>query len=1041
MKFEHTTTIQQVDGNDSIEEKSQVKMKTNKETIDWMTKQSNSLSQAEISDETRIFFGAVKNMTKIIVSKKITEFKKGHEALVQTIKRKIMKDKNGIGKNNANPPDSFKPKLKSLNFINEDDLSCTKCDEVFDNPDDLLDHISIVHERARREAFNKESLNEVKTHKDYVKWENENTEISNLTFKNEEEQLLYNQESTKSETIKQLTEQLHKEKTKVSNLSKEKEILEESKQSHDNTFHITKQRSAGPNIVETERSILSVQDSGCVNKTVVKDVFAKITTREGLKRLSENKENEGTKRQKLSKNGLKKRAGVVANILKHVGSHDTATQAMIVAKVVDKNGPEFASEVTKNSKEIQSGLKMSPYETASMTAGITDSAANKLRTAMNKKKGWNMLASHRQVKKTRVSQLPFGKEAWDFQKLMLYKNKQGQNKRTQTLTDVAIVKNLKSYIQLHGEFESDELNGDEELPVVLGGDAGGGRFVAEFTFKNRKDGSLKLHPILIYEGTDNRENLQKTLGQLTQQIRALDGSTIIINSKEHKVKLFCVLDLCALNSVLGKQNHSSTYPDAWTDVMKEHLSFKAHTGKPHTPSSCVDVKYVTLEYLEKQFTHHAVDTGETSGMNETGKSFGSVINHNLIPLKDIFRFVPPLLHIIMGLGNNVFTQLKNEVLKLDETENNVDEMGQRFTEDLKNLYSKKEELENKFSDIQLAHMIIINDLSRVKLLKEGKLDEAEKKALENYETKSKNKKKKVEKNNCDAEICVVFPCDEANAFDDEFDCHNKCKIHLRCEGRTLEDGSLPENYVCEECQTGATNKHWLEEKINERKNSFNEEVEKLKDEHNHITMKIEHIEEDESKVGPRQRRLKESCKNLGLNPARYHGGDFEGKAVQTMLDCARKPYRFELLDCLFDKPEEKEKYVRALTTLAKVSDVLKTPMPNFDDEDVKTITKFCEEWGHNWLEDFKKNLTPKGHDLIFVIPQFIKHHRNFYMFYKIEQAGESIHATLNEIQRKIWSIRDGKQRMWKYIENYELRNVLDISIVAPNKRIFKKRNL
>ena len=63
------------------------------------------------------------------------------------------------------------------------------------------------------------------------------------------------------------------------------------------------------------------------------------------------------------------------------------------------------------------------------------------------------------------------------------------------------------------------------------------------------------------------------------------------------------------------------------------------------------------------------------------------------------------------------------------------------------------------------------------------------------------------------------------------------------------------------------------------------------------------------------------------------------------------------------------------------------------------------------------------------------------MFYKIEQAGESIHATLNEIQRKIWYIRDGKQRMWKYIENYELRNVLDISIVAPNKRIFKKRNL
>ena len=89
-------------------------------------------------------------------------------------------------------------------------------------------------------------------------------------------------------------------------------------------------------------------------------------------------------------------------------------QAMIVAKVVDKNGPELASEVLNNSKEIQGQLKLTQFDTASMTAGmgITDSAAKKMRSAMNKRKGWNMLASHRQVKKMRVSQLPFGKEAW-----------------------------------------------------------------------------------------------------------------------------------------------------------------------------------------------------------------------------------------------------------------------------------------------------------------------------------------------------------------------------------------------------------------------------------------------------------------------------------------------------------------------------------------------------------------------------------------------------------------------------------------------------
>ena len=50
-----------------------------------------------------------------------------------------------------------------------------------------------------------------------------------------------------------------------------------------------------------------------------------------------------------------------------------------------------------------------------------------------------------------------------------------------------------------------------------------------------------------------------------------------------------------------------------------------------------------------------------------------------------------------------------------------------------------------------------------------------------------------------------------------------------------------------------------------------------------------------------------------------------------MLNCARKPHKFERLECLKDKADEMEKYVRALSTLAQVSDALKTP---FDDEDV-----------------------------------------------------------------------------------------------------------
>ena len=110
----------------------------------------------------------------------------------------------------------------------------------------------------------------------------------------------------------------------------------------------------------------------------------------------------------------------------------------------------------------------------------------------------------------------------------------------------------------------------------------------------------------------------------------------------------------------------------------------------------------------------------------------------------------------------------------------------------------------------------------------------------------------------------------------------------------------------------------------EEKLPLKERVESLKNKHNNVSMEIETLEEEESLVGPRERKLTESCKKLGINPAIYHGGDLEGKTVQTMLNCARKPHKFELLECLEDKADEREKYVRALSTLTKVSDALKT---------------------------------------------------------------------------------------------------------------------
>ena len=86
---------------------------------------------------------------------------------------------------------------------------------------------------------------------------------------------------------------------------------------------------------------------------------------------------------------------------------------------------------------------------------------------------------------------------------------------------------------------------------------------------------------------------------------------------------------------------------------------------------------------------------------------------------------------------------------------------------------------------------------------------------------------------------------------------------------------------------------WLEEKVKARKVNLEEKVELLKAKHNNIKMDIERLEEEESNIGPRQKKFKESCKKLGINPAIYHGGDLEGKAVQTLLDSARLERNFE----------------------------------------------------------------------------------------------------------------------------------------------------
>ena len=146
-----------------------------------------------------------------------------------------------------------------------------------------------------------------------------------------------------------------------------------------------------------------------------------------------------------------------------------------------------------------------------------------------------------------------------------------------------------------------------------------------------------------------------------------------------------------------------------------------------------------------------------------------------------------------------------------------------------------------------------------------------------------------------------------------------------------------------------------------------------------------------------------------------------------------------MLKCVEDDKPTFERFSKALTALADASDVLKTRDYGFSDYDLVMIRKACEQWGIIWPKSFtERNITPKGHILSFVLPKSCEELKTFYRFYKVEQKGEEIHASMNDIDRKAWVIKNEGSRLWKLVERYELRNV---EIAVPMRRVFRKDRL
>jgi hypothetical protein len=169
------------------------------------------------------------------------------------------------------------------------------------------------------------------------------------------------------------------------------------------------------------------------------------------------------------------------------------------------------------------------------------------------------------------------------------------------------------------------------------------------------------------------------------------------------------------------------------------------------------------------------------------------------------------------------------------------------------------------------------------------------------------------------------------------------------------------------------------------------------------------------------------------------GGSLNGKDCEKVLESALNAKSLEecpIMKCLLNGSEEKaEKFMKLFKVLANVWSTMRMPNDNLDDEDISEIVSYCQEWGKLLPVLFpERNITRKGHALSIHIPEYLEKFRTYYRYYKLEQMGESIHATMNSIGRKLAPIRPKSRRLWKIVEQYEMMNHVDTSLIAKKKK-------
>ena len=425
--------------------------RTNGETSKWINSQKN-LSLRAGFEEANTFFGTFPGDHKTFGTWK-ESFLRKEKKIKNEAQQRVMKEVGGSGKQYYTPPVEYMPPLQSFGFVSKT-LKCEKCQSDFETALSVSAHIRSAHHEELRKMFAKDARENLEGDSEYQVWLDAPT-----VYNNDETNVIKELESANEVLKRRLNEERR------------------------DTYKKVGERDG---IIECEKVIYS--EDGKTKKGVVKEHFAKVT-----KRCSDRVENEDPNKKRSREKIMREQSEKVENVLHHFAD-DKSKKAKILARIVDREGADFASEVFLKSKELKQTKKFTAEQTASIlsNSSMSDRDGVKLRTACNKELGYNPFASRHKVEEVRNKKLVIKREDWESSYEELYKNKQGKEARVKKNTCVFTVKNLHQYIEKLAREEAENLPNSGELQVCLGGDGGGGRFVSEVAFLNTLDKSIKL---------------------------------------------------------------------------------------------------------------------------------------------------------------------------------------------------------------------------------------------------------------------------------------------------------------------------------------------------------------------------------------------------------------------------------------------------------------------------------------------------------------------------------------------------------------------